>query len=181
MKIRKSNESDKIEIEKIHTRAFGKEKGPVIAGLVNGLFHDPTAEPRLSLVAEEDKKIIGHILFTKVVVTQTREPVSAQILAPLAILPEVQNRGIGTLLIKEGLDRLRQAGGELVFVLGHPNYYPRSGFIPAGALGYEAPYPIPMEHANAWMVQELCPGGIGRVKGRVVCSDVLNQPEHWRE
>ncbi len=57
----------------------------------------------------------------------------------------------------------------------------RSTFKPAGALGYEAPYHIPEEHANAWMVQELSSGVIGRVGGKVQCSDVLNQPEHWRE
>ena len=66
-------------------------------------------------------------------------------------------------------------------MLGHPDYYPRSGFTPAGILGYEAPYHIPAEHAGAWMVQELCPGAIGKAKGKVQCSDVLNQPEHWRE
>ena len=66
-------------------------------------------------------------------------------------------------------------------MLGHPDYYQRFGFIPAGAQGFEAPYSIPEEHAGAWMVQELCSGVIGRVKGKVCCSEVLNQPEHWRE
>jgi len=70
---------------------------------------------------------------------------------------------------------------ELVFVLGHPEYYPRTGFTPAGVLGYEAPYHIPEEHADAWMVKALCPGVIGRIKGAVKCSDILNQPEHWGE
>jgi putative acetyltransferase len=60
-------------------------------------------------------------------------------------------------------------------------YYPRFGFKPAGSLGFEAPYPIPDEHANAWMVQELHPGVIGNVSGNLICADVLNQPEHWRE
>ena len=79
------------------------------------------------------------------------------------------------------MDQLKQSGVELVFVLGHPDYYPRSGFTPAGELGYEAPYHIPEEHSGAWMVQELSPGVIGRVKGKVQCSEVLNKPEHWRE
>jgi putative acetyltransferase len=137
--------------------------------------------PLLSLVAVEDEKLIGHILFTKAKVIETTESVSARILAPLAVLPNVQNKGVGGRLIKEGLNQLKKTGVELVFVLGHPDYYPRSGFIPAGVLGYEAPYHIPEEHAGAWMVQELCSGIIGRVKGKVLCSDVLNQPEHWRE
>lgn len=170
-----------MEIEKIHTTAFGKEKGPEIAELVNGLFDDKTAEPLLSLVAVKNKNIIGHVLFTKVTVTHTPISVSASLLAPLAVLPEAQAKGIGGLLIKEGLDRLKKSAVDLVFVLGHPDYYPRSGFTPAGKLGFKAPYPIPAKHADAWMVIELSSGILGKAKGTVECSDVLNQPQHWRE
>lgn len=181
LKIRKSSALDGTEIEKIHIKAFGKEKGSEIVDLVNGLFNDKTATPLLSLVAVEGDQLIGHILFTKATFTQTAEPVSAQILAPLAVLPDTQRKGVGGQLIEKGLIRLKETGVELVFVLGHPDYYPRYGFIPAGDIGYEAPYPIPEEHAGAWMVQELSAGVIGRVIGKVRCSDVLNQPEHWRE
>jgi predicted N-acetyltransferase YhbS len=180
-KIRKSIESDTLEIKNIHTKAFGEKKGPEIAELVKGLFNDKTAMPLFSLVAIEGEKIVGHILYTKAKIIQTMAPVSAQILAPLAILPDFQNKGIGAQLIREGLNLLKDSGVELVFVLGHPEYYPRTGFIPAGALGFDAPYYIPEEHAGAWMVQELCSGIMGRIKGAVQCSDVLNQPEHWRE
>ena len=180
-KIRKSIESDKLEIENNHTKAFGETKGPEIAELVKGLFNDKTAMPVFSLVAVEGEKIVGHILYTKVEIIQTTESVSAQILAPLAILPGFQKKGIGAQLIKEGLKLLKDSGVELVFVLGHPGYYPRTGFTPAGVLGFKAPYHIPEEHAGAWMVQGLCSGVIGRIKGAVQCSDVLNQPEHWRE
>ena len=179
--IRKSIESDTFEIETIHTKAFGETKGPEIAELVKGLFNDKTATPLFSLVAVEGEKIVGHILYTKVEIIQTMESVSAQILAPLAILPSFQNKGVGVQLIKEGLNLLKDSGVKLVFVLGHPGYYPRTGFTSAGVLGFKAPYHIPVEHADAWMVQELCSGVIGRIKGAVQCSDVLNQPEHWRE
>lgn len=181
LKIRKSTPSDKFQIEEIHTKAFGKDKGPEIAALVNGLFDDKTALPLLSLVAIENEKPIGHILYTKVTIAQPAAVVSARILAPLAILPESQNKGIGALLIKEGLYQLKKMGVELVFVLGHPDYYPRSGFTQAGVLGFAAPYPIPEEHAGAWMVQELRPKIFGSIKGQVQCSDILNQPQHWRE
>ena len=70
---------------------------------------------------------------------------------------------------------------KLVFVLGHPEYYPRFGFTPAGRLGFEAPYPIPDELAGAWMVQALRSGVIGIISGKVICADALNKPEHWRE
>lgn len=181
MKIRQSTEADRVKIENVHIKAFGEQKGPEIADLVNGLLDDQTAIPILSLVAVENDKVIGHILFTKVQIAHTSESVTAQILAPLAVIPRFQGKGVGSKLIQEGLNQLKQSGVELVFVLGHPDYYPRSGFIPAGILGYQAPYHIPEEHADAWMVQELRSGVIGRVKGKILCSEVLNQPEHWRE
>ena len=181
MEIRRSTESDKADIENIHTRAFGEKKGPEIALLVKGLLCDKTAMPLLSLVAIENKELIGHILYTKAQVTQTDEPVSAQLLGPLAVLPDIQNTGVGGKLIKEGLNQLKESGVEIVFVLGHPDYYPRSGFEPAGVHGFEAPYHIPEEYAGAWMVQELHSGVIGRVIGKVQCCDVFDQPEHWRE
>jgi predicted N-acetyltransferase YhbS len=181
MEIRKSTELDKSEIETVHILAFGEEEGPEIAKLVNDLFEDETAFPLLSLVAVENSKIVGHVLYTNAIITQTSESVSAQILAPLAILPEAQNQGIGAQLIREGLNQLKESGVELVFVLGHPDYYPRCGFITAGVIGFEAPYPIPEENAAAWMVQELKERVIGSVKGKVQCSKVLNQPQHWRE
>jgi len=181
MEIRLSTESDKADIDLVHQRAFGPEKGPEIADLVNGLLADPTAAPLLSLVALEEGRIVGHILYTRAEVTGTAEPVSVQLLAPLAVLPETQKKGVGQRLIEEGLDRLKRAGVDLVFVLGHPDYYPRAGFTPAGVLGYEAPYPIPVEHAGAWMVQALKEGIIGKVKGSIRCAEVLDRPEHWRE
>jgi predicted N-acetyltransferase YhbS len=181
LEIRRSIASDRREIETIHTIAFGNEKGPEIAELVNGLFEDETALPRLSLVAFENERLVGHILFTKVDIAMAETSVAARILAPLAILPEAQNKGVGQQLINDGLAWLQQAGVALVFVLGHPDYYPRCGFRPAGVLGFEAPYPIPAEVAGAWMVQELRTGIIGNIKGKVQCCKALDRPEHWRE
>ena len=181
MNIRTSRQADRIEIEKIHTQAFGEEKGPEIADLVNGLFDDRSATPFLSLVAVEGGRLMGHILYTRAVLTGTDQPPSIRLLAPLAVLPGAQARGVGGRLIEEGLRRLKTAGVDLVFVLGHPDYYPRCGFTPAGVLGFEAPYPIADQHAGAWMVQALKDGVIGRVNGTVQCADVLNKPRHWRE
>lgn len=181
MEIRKSTEADKSEIETVHIQAFGEKEGLEIAKLVNDLLEDETAYPLLSLVAVKNNKIVGHVLYTCATITQTTESVSAQLLAPLAVLPEVQNQGIGAYLIREGLSQLRESGVELVFVLGHPNYYPRCGFRIAGVIGFEAPYPIPEENADAWMVVELKEGVIGKVKGKVQCAKVLSHPQHWRE
>lgn len=181
MKIRKAKETDRSEILNIHIQAFGKDEGPVIAQLVKNLLDDETAMPILSLVAFEQDKLLGHILFTKVEVAGADNPIIAQILAPLAILPGEQNKGIGQELINEGLRLLKDAGTELVFVLGHPSYYPRCGFIPAGRLGYEAPYHIPDENADAWMVLGLVGDVMEKFSGRVKCAKVLDEPQYWRE
>ncbi|MEW8505392.1 MAG: N-acetyltransferase [Candidatus Thiodiazotropha sp.] len=181
MKIRESSETDRFGIEYVHTQAFGEDEGPVIAGLVSDLLKDEKAFPLLSLVAVENAKIVGHVLYTNAVVTQSTEAVSAQLLAPLGILPETQNQGIGAQLVNEGIERLKKAGIDMVFVLGHPTYYPRFGFSTAGILGLEAPYPIPEHNADAWMVLGLKEGIIGRVKGKVRCAEALNQPQHWCE
>jgi predicted N-acetyltransferase YhbS len=181
VKIRCATDADRAEILSVHADAFGEEEGPEIVDLVTDLLGDPTAEPRSSLVAENDGRIVGHILFTAIRLQPSGQPVSAQILAPLAVAQEQQGKGVGGLLIHEGLKQLAAAGIELVFVLGHPSYYPRFGFEPAGVLGFEAPYAIPGEHADAWMVKELKAGIIGSVQGRVQCAATLDQPQHWRE
>ena len=181
MNIRQSTESELIEILQIHEQAFGKDEGPVVARLVNDLLQDETAIPILSLVAVENDRLLGHILFTKAVIKNTENILSAQLLTPLAILPDEQKKGIGENLIKEGLRILKESGTDLVFVLGHPSYYPRCGFIPAGEQGFEAPYPIPKENAPAWMVHELKDNVLKNNSGKVQCSKALNEPQYWRE
>ena len=162
----------------VESEAFGRDEE---ARLVKELLADPSAEPVLSLLAFKDNRAVGHILFTRAHLTNIEETLSSVILAPLAVVPDVQKQGIGGQLIHQGLKQLNEAGTDLVFVLGHPEYYPRYGFEPAGHRGFEAPYPIPDKHADAWMVQALRPGLIGTVSGKVVCADALNKPEHWRE
>jgi predicted N-acetyltransferase YhbS len=179
--IRLATPPDLPEILSVHRDAFGVEEGPEIAHLVADLLADSTAEPRLSLVAETAGRIVGHILFTAAHLQPGGQHIPAQILAPLAVAKEHQGQGVGGLLIHEGVDQLTASGIELVFVLGHPDYYPKFGFRPAGVLGYAAPYAIPIENANAWMVKELKAGIIGSVQGLIQCAATLDQPQHWRE
>lgn len=181
LKIRRSTEFDRIAIHGVHTSAFGQEQGQEIVELVNDLLDDETAKPLLSLVAETDGKLVGHVLFTVARLQPGDQGVSLRILAPLAVSSDFQGKGVGGMLIREGLKQLAESGVGLVFVLGHPDYYPKFGFQTASVLGFDAPYSIPSEHADAWMVQELKADVIGSIEGRVQCSEVLNQPQHWRE
>lgn len=181
MKIRHTQESDLQAISAIHTSAFGTDEGPEIVELLHALLHDDTASPVLSLVAELDGKPVGHVLFTRASIQGEHQALSVRLLAPLAVLPACQGKGIGSALINEGLKLLRESRVDLVFVLGHPDYYPKCGFHPAGPHGLNAPYPVPEEHADAWMVQELKHGVIGHVHGTLACAKALDKRKYWVE
>jgi predicted N-acetyltransferase YhbS len=181
LQVRKAIGSDMQAISDVVIAAFGDVQGQEIADLITDLLADPSAQPLLSLVATTNDNVVGHILFTNARIKHSQRIVSATILAPLSVHPEFQNKSIGGRLIREGLKRLKAAGVELVFVLGHPDYYPEYGFSVAGIKGFDASYPIPSKNSGAWMVQELLPGVIGHVSGQVICADVLNDPKHWRE
>ncbi|PVX27690.1 MAG: GNAT family N-acetyltransferase [Candidatus Bathyarchaeum sp.] len=175
--IRETDDTDLEKILFVEKEAFGIDKE---AELTRDILADPSAEPILSLLAFVDEQPVGHILFSKGQVLGNPE-LSVSILAPLAVLPNFQRQRIGGELIKKGLQKRSADGVDIMFVLGHPDYYPRHGFVPAGKLGFEAPFPIPEKVADAWMVQELRPNVIGSVSGKVICCDALNKPEHWHE
>ncbi len=178
MHIRETTASDLDNVISVQRDAFG---GDEIANLTRDLLSDPSAAPMVSLLALDEDRAVGHILFTAARLAGEPSGISIEILAPLAVVPDAQNQGIGGKLIERGLQILSESAVDLVFVLGHPEYYPRHGFEPAGCLGFEAPYPIPEKDADAWMVQALRPGVIGSVRGEVVCAEALDRPEHWRE
>ena len=178
MRIEQAAEADLQDVLFVERLAFGRDEE---AELVRDLLDDPSARPLLSLLAREDGRPVGHVLFTAARLEELPDAASVAILAPLAVVPDAQRRGVGSRLIARGLQILSGRGVDLVFVLGHPGYYPRHGFEPAGRLGFAAPFPIPGEDADAWMVQALRPGVIGAVRGTVGCADSLNKPELWRE
>ena len=136
----------------------------------------------MSLLARYNGKPVGHILFTKAEIEGATIQPLIHILAPLAAIPDFQKQGIGGLLIRKGIQMLKEKGTKLVFVLGHKEYYPRHGFIQnAQGMGYTTPYPnpTPAEYAEYWMMQALTDEEL--VKGRIKCADALFKPEHWRE
>ena len=179
IKIREIGIEDFNDILEVERQAFGYDKE---AKLVAELLTDKSAEPIISLLAFYNNEAIGHILFTRACFDGQQEQPMMHIMAPLAVKPEFQRQGIGGMLIKAGIQKLQEKGSNLVFVLGHKEYYPKYGFIPYAAnLGYPAPYPIPDEYADCWMVQAISARGFETGKGKIKCSDVLNRPEHWRD
>jgi putative acetyltransferase len=177
MLIRETTEADLKDSWAVEGAAFKTEAE---ANLTKDLLKDPTAKPILSLLAYINKQPVGHILFTKAHITNHPE-VAASFLAPLAVVPKYQKQGIGGALIKKGVELQAASGIEIVFVLGHPTYYPKYGFTPAAKYGFESTYPIPTAVADAWMVQTLRPNILGTIKGKVIGSNAMNRPENWRE
>lgn len=90
---------------------------------------------QVSLVALEAGRIVGHILFTPVVIEAGAEPINGFGLAPMAVLPQYQRRGVGSALARAGIERLREAGCPFIVLVGHTEYYPRFGFVPASRHG----------------------------------------------
>jgi putative acetyltransferase len=138
------------QVRVVNERAFGR---PGEAALVDALRGPDT----ISLVAARDDRIVGHILFSTVRIEGAAATLVASGLAPLAVLPEFQRQGIGSQLVRAGLAACRSAGHDVVVVLGHPEYYPRFGFVPADSKGVRCEYDVPRE---AFMVLELHPAAL---------------------
>jgi len=117
---------------------------------------------RLSVIAEDEGGIAGHVLYSELEIRTPHGIVDALALAPLAVLPERQRQGIGSELVQESLHVLRQSRHRIVIVLGHPHFYPRFGFSPALARPLASPYAGP--HL---MALELVPGALRGVRGEV--------------
>lgn len=148
---------DRAVIHAINQAAFD---GAFEAELVDQLREDGLF--LLSLVATIDGAVIGHVLFSRLDVTLDGRAVAAAALAPVAVLPEFQRRGIGSRLIEEGLAALPARGINAVFVLGHEDYYPRFGFSPELARRFASPFPV-----DAFMALELVPRALDGKSGQV--------------
>ena len=175
MEIRESLKKDKGAIRKVHQDAFGSTEGQEVSQLAIDLLEDKTALPILSLVAEQNKEIIGNIIFSTVNI-EGAEEISAYILAPLAVSVAAQRTGIGVQLINRGLEILKNRGGQIVLVYGDPNYYKRTGFEAGHGLKPPHKLKYPKE---AWMAQELEESILTKIKGKIRCALSLNSPEHW--
>jgi putative acetyltransferase len=162
--IRSETIEDYINIFKVNKLAFGQENE---ARLVENIRHLPNFNSALSLVAIASDRLVGHILFSEIAIATSLGDVTALALAPLAVLPEFQNKGIGSQLVRAGLKQCQSLGYKIVIVLGHPSFYTRFGFAPAIDKGLRSPFSVPDE---AFMVLELVPGALTGISGMVKYS-----------
>jgi putative acetyltransferase len=157
--IRAETRDDVAAIAALHRAAFGR---PNEADLVARLRR--TVQPLVSLVALVGEQVVGHILFSPVTIDAAPAALRPMGLAPMAVLPILQRRGIGSALVRVGIDACRAAGAGAVVVLGHPTYYPRFGFVPAIRFGLCSEYDVAEDVFMAW---ELTPGSLAGIGGVV--------------
>ena len=160
--IRQETSEDQKEIFVVNTEAFEQENE---AKLVDLLRKSSAFVPELSLVATVDNKIVGHILFSKIIIVDDNQnEYESLALAPMAVKPEFQKQGIGSQLVNSGLGKARELKYKSVIVLGHEHYYPKFGFEPAEKWHIKAPFEVP---AINFMGIELIPNGLEGVTGTV--------------
>lgn len=169
IQIRTEKPEDYEQVEDVLFHAFGGREDE--AELVKRIRASENFVPELSMVAEQDRTIIGHILLSKAEIVnggQTHEVIA---LAPLAVSPSHQKQGVGGILIRAGLRRCRELGYDLVLLIGHPEYYPNFGFEPARSYGLElTQFNVP---DDVFMVYELQDGALNRIQGELRYPEVF--------
>jgi putative acetyltransferase len=157
VEIRSEHRADAAAIRFVNEQAF---ETPLEAALVEALRRE--AAPLVSLVAVEQEAIVGHVLFSPVAFDAPGLPICG--LAPMAVLPARQRSGIGSALVRAGLDQCRRLGFGAVVLVGHPEYYPRFGFVPASRFGLRCEYDVP---DDVFMACELTRGALTGRTGMV--------------
>lgn len=150
MDIRYEKPGDISAIRRVNQAAF--ETGAE-ADLVDALREKN--DHVISMVAEKEDRIIGHIMFSPVTLTAGGAEITLLGLAPMAVLPDYQKQGVGSGLVETGLAECRRQGYPAVVVLGHPDYYPRFGFGPSQKYHISSEYDVAPE---VFMIIELQPG-----------------------
>lgn len=166
--IRKEIPSDYDRVFELTTKAF--ETMPFSEGnedkLVVRLRNASAFIPELSLVAELGGQLVGHILFSPLVVDNGQEQFQSLVLGPVSVLTEFQKQGIGSQLILAGHQKAKELGFQSVILIGHPEYYPRFGYKPASTWGIKTQIPLPSD--DVFMAVELVEGGLSGVSGMVI-------------
>ncbi|WP_210396793.1 GNAT family N-acetyltransferase [Motiliproteus sediminis] len=171
----RANRADELDaILSLHRAAFPAEESASIVMLVEAMLGKPETPPVLSLVAEANGQLAGHVVFSPISLDSADD---GYILAPLAVSPALQRSGLGTQLVNAGLAQLKAAGVSLVLVYGDPAYYGRFGFTAEAAEPYRAPYPL--QYPFGWQALLLSATTPPAAPVVIRCVDALNNPALW--
>lgn len=167
IKLRQENKNDFESVFQLIEKAFEEEEysDHKEQFLVERLRKSEAFIPELSIVAEIDNKIVGHILFTKLKIKNESQIFPSLALAPVSVLPQFQGKGIGSKLILYGHEIAKSLGYKSVILLGHQDYYPRFGYELCEKYNIKMPFDVPAENC---MVIALIEDGLKDVSGEVV-------------
>lgn len=160
----------------VHMRAFPADEREIISRLAVNLLSETTTPQTLSLVAETEGIIVGHVALSPVTI-ENNEHLQGYILAPLGVTPDYQKRRIGSRLINSGIQRLSKTGVNILFVYGDPEYYSRFGFSTDAADRYIPPYKL--QYPFGWQAVALNACKITKPSVKIACVTSLCDPELW--
>ena len=164
--IRTENKSDYQAVFELIEKAFETEEysDHTEQFLVERLRNSSDFIPALSIIAEFDSRVVGHILLTKIKINNSEQSFDSLSLAPVSVLPGFQKRGIGGMLIKAAHKKAEELGHQSIILIGHKAYYPKFGYSEAAEFGIELPFDAPRENC---MAIELVKNGLNGVMGMV--------------
>jgi len=174
--IRVATSLDRDDVRDIHLCAFPEGEKQIVSTLAVNLLSEETSPKTISLVAEADDAVVGHIAFSPVTVDNNKSW-KGYILAPLGVKPEYQKRRIGSRLIESGMEWLSKMGVNVLFVYGDPKYYGKFGFNADLASGYSPPYEL--QYPFGWQAITLNEGVFTELTVKISCVDPLKDAELW--
>jgi putative acetyltransferase len=174
--IRTATREDADAVRCVYMSAFPEGEGDIVSKLAVDLLFEATEPPIHSLLAEAEGAVVGHVAFSPVRGRDTKE-LLGYILAPLAVRSDSQKRGIGSRLIKSGIERLSALGAGVLLVYGDPRYYGRFGFTVDAAEGSIPPYTL--QYPLGWQGMALGGCGVRKPAVRISCVSALNNPVLW--
>ncbi len=176
MRIRAATHLDRDDVCAVHLCAFSEVEGQKVSALAANLLREETNPETISLVADFDGAVVGHIAFSPVSIGRDQKRIG-YILAPLAVRPDYQQRHIGSALIESGMERLWKMNVGIVFVYGDPGFYGRFGFTADLASRFQAPYEL--EFPSGWQAIALDPDLPADPGAELSCVSPLRDPELW--
>lgn len=173
---RRARLDDVDDIRRIYAAAFPESESERVARLAIELLEDDSLPVTFSWMAEKDDHLIAHIAFSPVGI-KGNDQYRGYILAPLAVQPDYQRQGVGSLLINEGLRALNKAGVQFVFVYGDPDYYGRFGFRVEIAEVFRAPYEL--QYPFGWQAKFFGEVRLSQGVVDISCVTALCDPQLW--
>ena len=176
MHIRLATSLDRDDIYNVHWSAFAEGEREMVSKLAVSLLSEESTPQTISLVAETEGVIVGHVAFSPVAI-DNNEGIQGYILAPLGVKPDYQKCRVGSKLIDGGMQQLSKTGVDILFVYGDPEYYGKFGFTVSAAECYVPPYEL--QYPFGWQAIGLNEFSTGKSPGKVACVTSLCDPTLW--